>query len=498
MPHYDLLIRHATLATDPTLPRTDLAASDGQIVAIAPELPGTATTEIDATGLHLFPGVIDAHVHFDEPGRTDWEGFHTGSRAFAVGGGTTYFDMPLNAHPPTIDAASFDAKLAAAQASSLTDFALWGGLVPGNLDHLPELAERGVIGFKAFMSRTGTDDFQAADDLTLYEGMARAATLGRLVAVHAENDHLTAALAQRAIAAGRTGVRDYLDSRPAIAELEAITRAITFAEDTGCALHIVHVSTGRGVTLVAAAQAHGIDVTCETCAHYLVFTEEDVERLGAVAKCAPPLRPQAEQDALWSHIATGTLPIITSDHSPAPPSMKEGDNFFTIWGGISGCQSTLPALLTAAPSHDISLPAIAALTATNVARRFALPHKGTLTPGHDADLALIDLTHTSTLQPTDLHYRHQMSPYINRQFHARTTCTILRAQVITHNGKIVAQPANCNARVPNPLLKGRVAPQRGEGQPRQAPTPLSASSSDGLLQTVESAVPPARRAKMRT
>src|SRR5262249_41485035 len=166
-------------------------------------------------------------------------------------------------------------KVAAARASSLVDFALWGGLVPGNIEQLDELATRGVVGFKAFMSNSGIADFAAADDLTLYEGMARAARLGRIVAVHAENDTLTRELAQRAIAAGRTGIRDYLASRPAVAELEAIGRAIIFARETGCSLHIVHVSTGRGVSLVVEAQAQGVDVSCETCPHYLVFTDED-------------------------------------------------------------------------------------------------------------------------------------------------------------------------------------------------------------------------------
>src|SRR5579885_1790017 len=247
MSQYDLIIRGGMLVSAEAKTQSDLAISDGCVAACAPEIEGSATEEIDAHGLHIFPGVIDAHVHFNEPGRTEWEGFATGTRALAAGGATACIEMPLNAHPPTIDGPSFDLKVAAARASAVVDFALWGGIVPGNLAQLDELAARGVIGFKAFMSASGIDDFAASDDLTLYEGMARAAQLRRIVAVHAENDAITRELAARAQAEGRTGIRDYLASRPVVAELEAISRAILFAAETGCALHIVHVSTGRGV-----------------------------------------------------------------------------------------------------------------------------------------------------------------------------------------------------------------------------------------------------------
>src|SRR5712691_8308854 len=224
MSQYDLLVRNGMLVTATDEQRCDLAVADGRIVAIAPDLTGTSKEEINAEGLHVFPGMIDAHVHFNEPGRTHWEGFATGTAALAAGGATSYIEMPLNASPPTLDAESFDLKLKAAQATSLVDFALWGGLVPGNLEHLDELAQRGVVGFKAFMSNSGIEDFSAVDDLTLYEGMERAARLGKIVAVHAENTFLTGERARRAIAGGRTGVRDYLASRPVVAELEAIAR----------------------------------------------------------------------------------------------------------------------------------------------------------------------------------------------------------------------------------------------------------------------------------
>ena len=439
---YDLIIRNGTLVAPAGVDVADVGVTDGRIAAVAPEMEGTCRAEIDAAGLHVFPGLIDAHVHFNEPGRTEWEGFATGTRALAAGGATACCEMPLNAHPPTIDAAAFDLKREAVRHSALVDVALWGGLVPGNLDQLDELAARGVIGFKAFMSNSGMEDFPAADDLTLYEGMARAVALGCIVAVHAENDTLTSALARRAVAEGRTTPRDYLASRPVVAELEAISRAITFAEETGCALHIVHVSTGRGVRLVAAARARGVDVSCETCPHYLVLTEDDVEALGAVAKCAPPPRSQIEQDELWRLLADGTLPMVASDHSPAPPEMKTSADFFQVWGGISGCQSTLQLLLTEGHvARNLPLERIAAVTSEDVARRFGLwPSKGQLAAGADADLALVDLAHSGVLRADDLLYRHRQSPYVGRTLRGRVARTLLRGTTVYLDDKIVAQP----------------------------------------------------------
>ncbi len=441
MSTYDVMVRGGTVVLPDGPVQTDLAIADQRIVALSPELAGSAREEIDARGRYVFPGVVDAHVHFNEPGRAEWEGFAAGTRALAAGGTTTFCDMPLNAHPPTLDGASFDLKHAAARAASLVDFALWGGLVPGPMDRLAELAARGVVGLKAFMSDSGIDDFPMVDDLTLYEGMRRAAQLGLLVAVHAENDQLTAGLAQRAIAEGRTGVRDYLASRPVVAELEAIARAITFATETSCRLHIVHISSGRGVALVAQARAQGVDVSCETCPHYLVLTDEDVEHLGAVAKCAPPLRPQAEQDALWAAIAAGALPMVASDHSPAPPAMKIAPSFFKAWGGISGCQHLLALMLTDGyDARQVPLARIAALTAGYPAERFGLAQKGQIAVGHDADLVLAEPGARIVVQSGDLLYRHQHSPYVGRTLGWRIVRTLLRGTTVCRDGQIVAEP----------------------------------------------------------
>jgi allantoinase len=439
---FDVLIRGAVVVGDGGRGRVDVGVSEGLIESVGPELAGSAAEEIDATGLCLLPGVIDAHVHMNEPGRTDWEGFETGTRALAAGGATAAIDMPLNAHPPTVTAAAFEEKRRCLERNAVVDVALWGGLVPDSVEAMDELAACGVVGFKAFMCSSGIDDFPGVDDLILYEGMCRAASVGLPVAVHAESEAITAGLAQRARATGRTAMRDFLASRPAIAEVQAIARAIALAEESGCALHVVHVSTGRGVALVAAARARGVDASCETCPHYLVLTEEDAESLGNVAKCAPPLRAPEEREALWAALADGTLPMVASDHSPAPWAMKSGDDAFAAWGGISGCQTLLPLLLSEGyRARGLSLELIARVTSAYVARRFRLSGKGRLGPGADADLVLVNLEGSDVLSTDDLHYRHPHSPFVGRTLSARVARTIVRGRTVFADGRFVGPPA---------------------------------------------------------
>lgn len=438
----DLLLRGGTVVTAADSQPADIGISGGRIAALQTNLDASSREVIDARTLHILPGLIDAHVHFNEPGRTDWEGLETGSRALAAGGATTFFDMPLNAHPPTVDAASFDQKFRAAQAGSVVDFAFWGGLVPANLDRLEELAERGVVGFKAFMCASGIQDFENVDDGILREGMKRAARLKKIVAVHAESETMTRELTDRALRAGKTGVRDFLDSRPIEAELDAIERALSVAGETGCALHVVHVSCGAGVALIAAAQKLGVDVSCETCPHYLTLTEEDALELEAMAKCAPPLRPVAARETLWRHVVAGHITTIGSDHSPALPEMKKDANFFKIWGGISGAQHTLPLLLTeGCVKREVALPALNRLLSFNVARRFGLsPAKGEIKIGADADLTLVDLNARFTVEREDLFYRHRQSPYVGRPLRGRVVQTLLRGHTIFKDGNIVSKP----------------------------------------------------------
>lgn len=437
MSDFDLIIRAGRVVLREREETVDIGIGGGKIEALRTNLPGTAREEIDAGNLAVLPGLIDAHVHFNEPGRTHWEGIETGSRALAAGGGVMFFDMPLNAHPPTCDGPAFDLKLAAARKNSLVDFAFWGGLVPHNLAQLETLAGRGVIGFKAFMSDSGIEDFARSDDTTLREGMKKARALNLPVAVHAESDTLTKKLAAEKVAAGKWSVRDYLASRPVEAELEAIRRATELAGETRCKLHIVHVSSGQGVAAVAAARKSGVDVSCETCPHYLALSEEDIETLGAVAKCAPPLRGRQAQGELWEKLAAGEVTTVGSDHSPSPPEMKQGENFFKVWGGISGGQHTLPLLLDGGLKRGLSLPHLAELTSFNVADRFNLPKtKGRIEIGAEADLALIDLSEEHTVRRDELFYRHKQSPYIGRALTGRVVQTILRGKTIFADGKI--------------------------------------------------------------
>ena len=419
----DFVIRGAQVCLPDGLRVTDVAVSEGKIAQLG---DGVSAPEfVEAEGMLLLPGAIDPHVHYNEPGRTDWEGWATGSLASAAGGAACVFEMPLNAHPPTLDAESFDLKRRAAEASSVVDFGLWGGLTPCNLDKMRELGERGVIGFKAFLSSSGLDDFRRSDRETLRQGMKIAADLGLPVATHAENEEMVARLAAEAKSAGRHGVRDYLASRPIAAEVAAIREACELAGETGCKLYIVHVSCGEGLDAIAEAKKRGVDVTAETCPHYLTFNEDDVEKIGSDAKCAPPLRSEATRAEMVARVKRGDVETLGTDHSPCPPSMKQGNDFFAIWGGIMGVQQFIGALFAAGLDGAL----MAKLTGTNVARRFGLEgRKGAIAVGYDADLLLIDPRRSHLVTKSGLLSRHRISAYVGRVFPVAVSTVWVRGQ----------------------------------------------------------------------
>jgi allantoinase len=437
----DLIVRGGNVVTPEGISRVDVGVLDGRIMKLASEISDAAALTLDATDRYLFPGIIDAHVHFNEPGRAEWEGIATGSAALAASGGTAFFDMPLNSEPPVLDAARLREKRLIAEEKSCVDFALWGGLTPLNLDRLASLRDAGAIGLKAFMSNSGIDSFPHVTTAVLREGMKRATKLGLLVAVHAEDEALATKFTAEQKRLGKTDARAWLQSRPVEVELEAIRIALELAGETGCALHVVHVSSPEGVALIDEARAQRVDVTAETCPHYLLLNDKDVARIGAPAKCAPPIRDEKRRKALWEDVRTGRIHTVGSDHSPAPAEMKTSPNFFEIWGGIGGVQHGFQLLLSeCAPTATSDLPRLAALFARNVARRFRVAHKGVIAEGFDADFCVVAFADETKIAADDLWTRHRISPYIGRKNRTRITDTYVRGNAVYANGRLVNLP----------------------------------------------------------
>jgi allantoinase len=437
MSDWDLLFRDAKLVSADGITTADVGVIGEKVAAVGVNLGASAKQVVDAAGAYLFPGIIDAHIHFNEPGREHWEGISSGSRALAAGGGTVFFDMPLNASPPTLDRESFDQKRTLAEQKSVLDFGLWGGLTPVNLDYMDELAESGVIGFKAFMSESGTSDFQRADAATLKQGMKTAAKWKLPVGVHAEDNGMIESLVREKRAAGGKHWRDYLGSRPIAAELGAIRLALELAGETGCALHVVHVSCPEGIDLISQGKRQGVNVTAETCPHYLLLKDEDLETVGAPAKCAPPLRTASTQEGLWERWLAGQIDTLGSDHSPAPPDMKISPDFFEIWGGIAGCQHAFPLLVAEAEKRakDSGLWQFVRATSLDVARRFGIDsRKGKIALGYDADLVLVNLGANETVG--DLLYRHPVTPYLGWCLSAVVNQLWVRGRQVYADGRI--------------------------------------------------------------
>ena len=442
----DLLIAGGTLVGERDVVPADLAIANGRVAAILePGAPGvSAETIIDARGKLILPGVVDAHVHFNEPGRTHWEGYETGSAAAAAGGTTTFLDMPLNNDPPTLDADSLALKVAAVAERSVVDYGLWGGIVPGNLDDLAALQAGGIVAAKAFMCHSGLDAYPGVDDVALFGALRRGAELGLTVGLHAESDGLTTALADEARRNDRREPRAWADARPPFTEVEPVRRALYLAGQTGASIHFVHISTAEAVREVAAARASGVRATLETCPHYLALDEDDLEKLGPFGKCAPPLRPRGVVEALWQEVLAGRVDLIASDHSPCPPEDKlpGWDDIWLAWGGLHGVQTLLPVLLTeGVHARKMPLPLLVRLTSAGPARRYGLyPRKGALLVGSDADLGIVDPDAEWTLEEGHLKTRWPVSPFLGRRFRGRVETTIVRGTVVYQDGEIQVQP----------------------------------------------------------
>jgi allantoinase len=369
---------------------------DGVVIDI-----GAGLAERDFGDLVVLPGLVDSHVHVNEPGRTEWEGFETATRAARAGGTTTIVDMPLNSVPPTTTVAGLEAKQRAARGKLSADVAFWGGIIPGSVAATADLVERGVCGFKVFLTGSGVPEFppMAVDDL---EGLR----LDVPLLVHAEaEDHL-----------GEPGPTypEYLSSRPPRAEAAAIERVARLES----AVHILHVSSGDGVEAIASA-----GVTGETCPHYLMFTDQDVT--GVEFKCAPPIRETVHREALWDGLESGALSMVVSDHSPSPPGMKTGD-FATAWGGISGLQLRLPLTWTGAVSRGFDWVELGQWLALAPARLAGLDdRKGSIEVGKDADFAVFDPDGETVVRGRDLFHRHSLTPYEGMRLRGRVVDTIL-------------------------------------------------------------------------
>ncbi|GAX05323.1 allantoinase [Secundilactobacillus pentosiphilus] len=434
------IIKNGLIVTPTGVVKADLAIKAGKIAAIG-DLSGSAEEVIDAKGQLVLPGMVDAHVHINEPGRGNWEDYHTGSQALAAGGTTSMVVMPLNALPARTTAAEFNRHRAIAEGRSYIDFALYGGLVPGNQPAIAPMAQAGAAGFKAFMATTGSDepgDFHNVDDYDLYRGMQAIAKTGLRLSLHAENAVLTDRLAEDEIAHQHTDVQAYIDSRPPMVEVEAVRRALYLAKQTGCKLHFVHLSTGEAVREVHRAQLAGQDVTCETCLHYLTLNTVDFKQIGPLAKCSPVLRTPEVQADLWREVQAGHVNAVTSDHSPAPAEMKANpsNNIFEVWGGISGAQNNLDIFYdVAVKSGRLNLQQFVQLTAAGPAQLFGLKNKGQLRVGADADIALLDPDQSYTLQASDLFYKNPISAYVGRKINCRVTRTILRGKTIFELGR---------------------------------------------------------------
>ncbi|MET8179826.1 allantoinase AllB [Streptomyces sp. NPDC005336] len=427
----ELVLRSRNVVTPDGMRAASVSVAGGRIAAVEPydsEVPAGTRVEELADDV-LLPGLVDTHVHVNDPGRTEWEGFASATRAAAAGGVTTLVDMPLNSVPPTTTVEALETKRAVARWSAHVDVGFWGGAVPGNAADLKPLHDAGVLGFKCFLLPSGVEEFPQLSPAELETALAEIAGFGGLLIVHAEDPQLIDG------APPPTGPHyaDFLASRPRDAENHAIAGLIALARRLDARVHVLHLSSAEALPLIADARREGVRITVESCPHFLTLTAEEVPDGATEFKCCPPIREAANQDALWQGLAAGLIDCVVSDHSPCTADLKV-DDFGRAWGGISSLQLGLPAVWTAARRRGHTLQDVAHWMSTAPAALVGLGHKGAIEAGRDADFAVLAPDETFTVDPTALHHRNQVTAYAGKTLHGVVRSTWLRGRKIADHG----------------------------------------------------------------
>ncbi len=419
----DLTIRSRRVVAPDGMRAASLHITDGSIAAVAQfdDIP-SGVPLVDAGDMIVMPGVIDTHVHVNEPGRTEWEGFQTATRAAAAGGITTILDMPLNSIPATTTVGALEAKRDAARGMNTVNVEYIGGVVPGNTDELEGLHAAGVRAFKCFLAPSGVDEFPAVRERDLRVAFPILARLGVPLMVHAEDPERLAKTANSSRV-----YADYLASRPVEAEESAIALLVRLLEWCPTPVHVVHLSSAQSLAIIRDAKKRGLPITVETCPHYLTFAAEEIPDGATEYKCAPPIRDEAEREALWDALIGGEIDLVASDHSPCPPAMKEtGGDFFSAWGGIASLQLSLSAVWTGARMREVKPERIAEWMSSGPVKLAGLEaRKGALAPGYDADIVVWDPEASFVVEPAMLLHRHKVTPYLGRTLYGRVHSTFV-------------------------------------------------------------------------
>ena len=442
----ELVIRGQRVVTPEGLRPASVHVANGRIVAVAGvDAAPPGATVVDAGDAVVMPGVVDTHVHVNEPGRTEWEGFRTATQAAAAGGVTALVDMPLNSIPATTTLAALRTKQEAAAGQLWIDVGFWGGVVPGNAGELAAMSEAGAIGFKCFLCESGVDEFLCVDEAQLHPAMRELARIRATLLVHAEvPGPLDAAAAEQSSnPPDPRRYASYLASRPRAAENEAIDLVVRLCRDTGARTHIVHHASSDALPTIAQARAAGLPLSAETCPHYLSFAAEDIPDGATAFKCAPPIRERANREQLWKALRDGILELVASDHSPCSPSLKHQElgDFQAAWGGISGLQLALSVVWTEARARGFKITDIVRWMCTAPAALAGISNrKGILAPGADADIVIFRDTETLTVAPQQVLHRHKVTPYAGRTLHGVVDSTYVRGRRVWHRGELLEKP----------------------------------------------------------